>query len=442
MAGTVASNGALPSLGKLATHGRPTSWTSLGRVQSSVSLDFTSASIDATLASLGFVFARASTATRINASGVMESVASGAMRIDHDPTTLACLGGLFEEASTNAIRNSTMVGVVAGSPGTLPTNWLANDAGLTRTIVGTGTENGVPYVDIRWSGTSSLEIVQLKFDADVAVAAAPASTWTSSFYVRLVGGSLTNINSVTAGVVFRNASGVSLTEGETARAVSSGSLLSQRAAHTGVAPASTAYAQAIFRANKASGSTTVDLTLRIGAPQLEQKAFATSYIPTSTAAVTRNADALRCSAPGAWFLQSAGSLVARARNNSGAGARVLMEFGTSGANLDRYGLQVSATSVIQAAGVTGGVANNATTANAITTGSNFVAAGAYDASGKAAVLNGGSVAGSATGIPLSAYSIFDIGRATWGGAYFNGVIQMVAYYPRRLSDAELQSITT
>ena len=81
----------------------------------------TSATISDTLAARGFTFTRSgATATRVNSSGVLESVASGALRIDHDPTTLACLGGLFEEAGTNAIRNSTMVGAAAGSPGTLP----------------------------------------------------------------------------------------------------------------------------------------------------------------------------------------------------------------------------------------------------------------------------------------------------------------------------------
>lgn len=448
MTGVIPSLGRMPSLGKLATHGRPDYWTTLGRIQSGMVLDFTSATISDTLAARGFTFTRSgATATRVNSSGVLETVAANTLRIDHDPTTLACLGGLFEEASTNAIRNSTMVGVAAGSPGTLPTNWLANDAGLTRTIVGTGTENGVPYVDIRWSGTSSLEFVQLKFDADFAVAAAPASTWTSSFYVRLVGGSLTNINSVTAGVVFRGADGVVL--GQTARAVSSGSLLSQRAAHTEVAPASTEYAQAIFRANKASGSTTVDLTLRIGAPQLEQKAFATSYIPTSTAAVTRNADALTLSdltrigysasagtlvAQGVINGQSASTFPALAALGMGASATDEMLLYRNSAN-NRFVFDSKVTNVTQFS------TSNTTT---VAVGTAYKTAAAWAVNDAAHTTSGAAPATDTSGSLSTIIDRMSVGgyQARGGGTNGAHTISRVEYYPRRLSNAELQSITT
>jgi hypothetical protein len=37
-----------------------------------------------------------------------------------------------------------MVGAVTGSPGTIPTNWVAYDTGgLTRSVVNLGTENGI-----------------------------------------------------------------------------------------------------------------------------------------------------------------------------------------------------------------------------------------------------------------------------------------------------------
>ena len=445
MTGVIPSLGRMPSLGKLATHGRPDNWTTLGRIQSNMVIDFTSATISDTLAARGFTFTRSgATATRVNSYGVLETVAANALRIDHDPTTLACLGGLFEEAGTNAIRNSTMVGAAAGSPGTLPTNWIfTTQSGVTASVVATGTENGIAYVECRFVGTSSAEgDLRVQFEGHIQVAASSGQAWTESAYLALANGSVPSGRTFNISITERNSGGSIIVANQSTNiATSLTSTLRRFSFSVASTNASTAFVHPYFVCFIGVGAV-VDFTIRIGAPQLEQKAFATSYIPTSTAAVTRNADALRCSALGAWFLQSAGSLVARARSNSGVGARVLMEFGTSGANLDRYGLLVAATSAIQASGVTGGVANNATTANAITTGSNFVAAGAYDASGKAAVLNGGSVAVSATGIPLSAYSIFDIGRATWGGAYFNGVIQMVAYYPRRLSDAELQSITT
>lgn len=51
----------------------------------------------------------------------------------------------------------TGLGAAAGTPGAMPINWsvagLLN--GITRSIVGTGTENGIPYVDIRFAGTAT-----------------------------------------------------------------------------------------------------------------------------------------------------------------------------------------------------------------------------------------------------------------------------------------------
>jgi len=45
---------------------------------------------------------------------------------------------------------------VAGTPGTLPTNWgVSAPAGLATSVVGLGTENGLPYVDLRINGTAT-----------------------------------------------------------------------------------------------------------------------------------------------------------------------------------------------------------------------------------------------------------------------------------------------
>src|SRR5262249_20993640 len=67
-------------------------------------------------------------------------------------------GLLVEEARTNSIRNNSMQGAAAGTPGTIPTNWqssINSSAGLTQTIVGTGTTLGMEYIDIRAFGTTT-----------------------------------------------------------------------------------------------------------------------------------------------------------------------------------------------------------------------------------------------------------------------------------------------
>jgi hypothetical protein len=74
-------------------------------------------------------FSRAGSATYTNSTGNRQTAATNEPRFDHDPITGECLGLLVEEQRTNSIRNNTMVGAVAGTPGTLPTNWSATAAG-------------------------------------------------------------------------------------------------------------------------------------------------------------------------------------------------------------------------------------------------------------------------------------------------------------------------
>lgn len=66
-----------------------------------LNLNFLSGSLDSRI-----TFTRASTATRYNSSGLIETVASGVPRFDYDPITLAPRGLLIEEPKTNLLLNS------------------------------------------------------------------------------------------------------------------------------------------------------------------------------------------------------------------------------------------------------------------------------------------------------------------------------------------------
>ena len=80
--------------------------TATERVLPSLALDFTTAVADPRVATVR----AANTATRFNASGLIEIVNANLPRFDFSPTTLTCQGQLIEQARTNLFLNSLIDG--------------------------------------------------------------------------------------------------------------------------------------------------------------------------------------------------------------------------------------------------------------------------------------------------------------------------------------------
>jgi hypothetical protein len=207
-------------------------------------------------------------------------------------------GLLVEEATTNQIRNPRAEGAVAGTPGTLPTNWDIAAAGTTRSVVGSGYENGWSYVDVRFTGTLS-GTLQIRFDTSTAISAVQNDDIAMSVGIRLVGGSapssdfglaISEFNGAASFLARTTLATVSGVSGSHARFAGASSV--QEATAATVRPELTYFA----------ASESVDFTLRIYAPQLEQKAYPTSPIlPPKDApgAATRAADVIEVS-EGLW----------------------------------------------------------------------------------------------------------------------------------------------
>jgi len=390
-------------------------------------------------------FTRASTGTYFNSAGTLTTAAINEARFDYNPSTLAAQGLLIEESRTNSIRNNTMVGAVAGTPGTAPTNWAVatTGGGVTREIVGTGTESGINYIDIRVSGTTTAALFfGIQTDGNTQVAALNGQNWNSTFYVRLVAGSLTNITQVNHVIKFNDAGGAPLTFGTGGIVPTSAALNTQRFSRLAAASnASTAFVAQLLQIEANSGAA-IDITLRIGLPQLEQGAFATSVIPTTTTALTRSADVASVNTLSPWFNSVNGTLYVQGILVGGTNFPYQAALVGSNANNDSIGVNWTAASGQMRFTVrSGGVAQADVAAGSNkSAGSSYKVAGRYAANDFQAAIDGslgtpdtsGSVP-TITALSLGGPVSFQPGASVW--------LQRVTYYPRPLANADLQAIT-
>lgn len=180
--------------------------------------------------------------------------------------------------------------------------------------------------------------------------------------------------------------------------------------------------------------------------QLEAGAFATSYIPTTTAQVTRSADValVQGSNFSSWYNVNEGTVFAQgdgvqttnsslvAIRDSAVGYNNQITLDRTSSSSPRF--SVRASNVDQAV-FAGGVVFTANTVVKL--------AGAYMVNNFGASFNGSSIASDTSGsVPISIAQM-EIGRlGSSQGEYINGHIRQIAYYPRRLQNSELQAITS
>jgi hypothetical protein len=398
-----------------------------------VSFNLLSGSLDTRLS-----FTRASTAWAYNSAGVLTSYAVDTPRFDYNPSTLAPRGLLIEEARTNSIRNNSMTGAAAGTPGTLPTNWSApaTAAGITRQIIGTGTVNGIPYIDIKFSGTAVAGDTVLFAEPTTGVATVNATTWTSAAFVSLVGGSLTNVTPK-FGMRYRAAAGASIASQVFESAIVPTATLTRYTTTATAADATVAFVTPSLTLTMASGA--VDITVRIGAPQLELGSFATSPILTTTVTVTRAVDVGPVLTSTFGFNAAEGTLFVVCTPvgvGSGLQTAVYLDDNT---NNERMGIRASATSNSMLV-VDGGVTQVNAGIGTLVAGTKFKAAFAYKLNDFAGCMNGGTVLTDTVGT-VPTVTKMQIGTRTSGTEPLNGWYEQVACYAPRLDNATVQRIT-
>lgn len=233
-----------------------------------------------------FKYSRADSAYYVNDQGDYVLANADEPRFAYNFDTGEFEGLLIEGSSTNIINYSATTGAVNGvlltGSGQLPTGWgfAQSQPGITATLVGSGTERNLNYIDIRFAGTSTAPnrfLIQPKNPGSYTTA--DGETYTISIYAKLISGT------VPAGLVlnFNIASLVA------ANLTSVDSTLRRYTGTGTVVTGGTVFPRIDVGLN---GLGSYDFTIRLACPQLEVGTYASSPIIASGTTITRPADLL------------------------------------------------------------------------------------------------------------------------------------------------------
>jgi hypothetical protein len=319
---------------------------------------------------------------------------------------------------------------------------------MTISIVGVGTENGISYVDVRYSGTASgTTNSSIQFEQNTAIPATNGQTWAVSSYLKVVGGSTSGISLIRLGWEERSTIFLTTQVSPTITPKASGSLTAARVSFSATnGNASTTFIKPVMLFTPVSGAI-IDITLRIGLPQLELGAFATSVIPTTTAATTRAADVATITGMNfsSWYNATEGTVYWQ-----GSVIGVLQvtqyfwQFDDGSSNNRFYSRKESGASVFRVFGASGGTSDvsiNPAPSITITAGVTYSEASAYATNNFAASVSGLATVSDTSGNVATGINILRLGAGENGTPSFNGYIRRIAYYPTRLSNAALQALT-
>lgn len=283
------------------------------------SLNFNTENLDSRI-----TFARAlNTATRVNGSGFVESVAANNPRFDYDPLTRVSKGLLIEEQRTNYCLYSNDF---SPSPAWVKSNgsFAANDA-----VSPDGTQNATKltvtgsFPSIYTTLTINSTSVAFSFYAKKGSSA----TVCNRFTVRN-GTTATNLLSFTINYDTGAIAYLTGSSGVTATNCGNGWWRVSAVVTSGI----TSGNSCLFYAMTGSWST-ADYCYYYGA-QVEYGAFATSYIPTNGTALTRNADVATITGTNFsdWWQAGLGGATVLALPSTVSGTRPLVQFDDGTAN--------------------------------------------------------------------------------------------------------------
>jgi hypothetical protein len=360
----------------------------------------------------------------------LQTAASGVARFDNNPTTGESLGLLIEESRTNLLTYSSQFD---------DASWTKSATTITPNIVVApdGTLTGDLLLETATTAGHYIQQTVNVTNGTVYTASCyikPNGRTTIEFYMGFVFNikfDLTGNGSVTA---------VTGGTGGTITSVGNGWF---RITATGTASSTSATIFALYGIPDSGYAGDSFKGWFIWGAQFEAGSFATSYIPTVASQVTRAADAASMTGTNfsTWFNQAEGTIYSEAAAYA-IGSRGIFDF-TDGTNNN------------QMAAFAGSGSSGQRHLNVRVSGSTVAtldggsyADGAY--SKQATVLKANdfalSLAG-ATAVTTSSGSVpivnqMLIGNSTTSASVLNGTIKKIAFYPLRVTNAQLQALTS
>lgn len=388
--------------------------------------DFTQGSLIDKRGGLALTFTRASDGTYFDSAGILQTATTNQPRFDHDPATGQSLGLLIEEARTNESLRSETIDTgwnFRGTAAATVNDAVAPDGNTTaEKIEGLGAAGANDVFQVLGGGT---------FTNDAVIS---PSVWVKKITAT---GTLDIINTQGAGLGRWT--------------VDFSALGSEWERITATHAAATVVAAFVASASGGGGfqfasSAGAPLSLHLWGAQQEEGAFPTSYIPTTTAAVTRAQDRATIPSVAWWDTTNSTFYISYTPANNGQNLpqRVYL-LGGLDSGLNRFTLRGGDTGGSNYPELATGDGASVASLNPVATQTVNVlnkVAFTHTATGKQMSLNGATVISNGTGFVNVGISDFEVGNNQAGANPMSLHISEIANWSPGKPDSFLPEITT
>lgn len=396
---------------------------------------------DVSLAALA-TFTRTGTATYRGSDGLLKTAVTDEMRFEYDPATGFCLGALLEGAKTNIALYSEDFSNAAWTKtnGSISSSGL-NPYGLTGQLLTEDTTIGNHFVEQVISVTANTVYT---FSCYLKAGTRTLATIRLTDSTRANGVQATF--NLSTGAISSAAASIGLGTTPNAYVEPQGNGWYRCIVTSTIDTTSTSAACGVYMV---STGTTDSYTgdgasgLYIFGGQLEQETGYTSYIPTTSSAVTRAAETLTSSRITEFYSSSTGTMF---------GVRICKASGTASSSPCIFSLDAGVTGkMIQLRTSAGNLFNlqisdttsqvNATVAGSLQVGTTYKMAGAFELNNSIGARSG-TLTTLDTACTIPAVTQANLGGVAIGTNSAMGIVRELRFYNFRVTNSELQRITT